>query len=179
MWNIDSSWTLFLDRDGVINVRLMDDYVKSIKEFVLLPGVDQAIARANQCFGKVVVVTNQQGIGKKMMTERNLIDIHHYCSELLQQANAHIDRYYFAPDLAHETNELRKPNTGMAMQAKEDFPEIDFSKSVMVGDSNSDIEFGKKLGMRTVFIRHESDKEHPTADVTVNSLLECINKLVV
>lgn len=166
-FRIDKSWTLFLDRDGVINKRLMDDYVKSVDEFELLDGVASSISKANQLFGRVVVVTNQQGIGKKIMTERNLSEIHAYCSELLNESKARIDQYYFAPNLASEENNLRKPNGGMAQQAKADFPEINFLKSVMVGDSNSDIEFGQRLGMKTVFI---GEKKHETADLTVESL---------
>ncbi len=170
----DKSWTLFLDRDGVINKRLMADYVKNTNEFELLEGVANAIAAANQIFGKVVVVTNQQGIGKKVMTERNLSDIHAYCDKLLHVAKARIDGYYFAPELAAETNVLRKPNSGMGLQAKADFPEIDFNKSVMVGDSDSDIEFGKRLGMKTVFIGEEA---HKTADSTFGSLKLFIESL--
>lgn len=173
-FTIDKSWTLFLDRDGVINHRLIGDYVKHPGEFELLDGVADSIARANQLFGRVVVVTNQQGIGKKIMTERNLSEIHAYCDELLKKANAHIDRYYFAPGLAAETNVLRKPNGGMAEQAKADFPEIDFSKSVMVGDSNSDIEFGKLLGMKTVFI---GEGKHENADFTFEKLKLFIDTL--
>lgn len=164
---IDSSWTLFLDRDGVINKRLIADYVKTLEEFELLPGVAEAIAKSNQLFGRVVVVTNQQGIGKGIMTECNLSEIHAYCNELLKAASARVDGYYFAPELANENSLFRKPNGGMAEQAKADFPEIDFSKSVMVGDSNSDIEFGHRLGMKTVFI---GDKEHKTADFTFENL---------
>ncbi|AEA46001.1 D-glycero-alpha-D-manno-heptose-1,7-bisphosphate 7-phosphatase [Fluviicola taffensis] len=169
-WNLDQSWTLFLDRDGVINERIMDDYVKLPEEFILLPGVSKAISKANQLFSSVFVVTNQQGIGKGLMTERNLLTIHDYCSELLKVDNARIDRYYFAPNLASENSLLRKPNSGMALLAKEEFPTVDFNKSIMVGDSDSDIEFGKKLGMKTVFINHQDLEAHKTADLTFDSL---------
>lgn len=178
-WNLDKSWTLFLDRDGVINVRLIGDYIKQTDEFELLPGVACSIAKANHLFSRVLVVTNQQGIGKGLMTERNLFEIHAYCSELLKAENARIDKYYFAPDLASDNSDLRKPGTGMAHLAKADFPEIDFRKSVMVGDSDSDIEFGKKLGMKTVFIRHNSTAEHETADLTCDSLESFINLMSV
>jgi len=173
-FHVDRSWTLFLDRDGVINHRLIGDYVKHREEFELLDGVADSIARANQLFGRVVVVTNQQGIGKKIMTERNLSEIHAYCDELLKQANARIDGYYFAPGLAADTNVLRKPNSGMAQLAKAEFPEIDFDKSVMVGDSNSDIEFGKRLGMKTVFIGGD---QHESADFTFEKLKLFIDTL--
>lgn len=173
-WQVDSTWTLFLDRDGVINERLMDDYVKNTNEFTLLPGVAGAIAKANKLFLHVFVVTNQQGIGKGLMTERNLLDVHSYCSELLKAAGAGIDRYYFAPNLASENSPLRKPGSGMALSAKAEFPEIDFEKSIMVGDSGSDIEFGRKLGMKTVFIGTD---EHEIADITCDSLESFINLL--
>lgn len=177
MWGIDQSWTLFLDRDGVINVRIPDDYVKSPDEFQLLPGVAQAIQRANTLFGKIVVVTNQQGIGKGLMSERNLSEVHRYCSELLAETGALIDAYYFAPNLAHEESDLRKPATGMARLAKMEFPDIEFSKSVMVGDSDSDIQFGRNLGMRTVFVTDRDGWSHPEADLTVASLEECLKRL--
>lgn len=172
--SFDRSWTLFLDRDGVINVRLMADYVKSSAEFELLPGVAQAIEKANSVFGKVVVVTNQQGIGKGIMTERNLSDIHAYCDTLLADSNGKIDAYYFAPALSTENSELRKPNTGMAQLAKQQFPQIEFNKSVLIGDSDSDIEFGKRLGMYTVFIGEEL---HASADETETSLYHWIKNI--
>lgn len=178
LWGIDHSWTLFLDRDGVVNVRLMGDYVKSPSEFELLPGVASSIAKANQLFGRVVVVTNQQGIGKGIMTARNLSEIHTYCNDMLAKSNAHIDRFYHAPALASENSDLRKPNTGMAFLAKSDFPEIDFSKSVMVGDSHSDIVFGKKLGMKTVFIQHD-EAPYDQADINCASLETFIQQLAI
>jgi D-glycero-D-manno-heptose 1,7-bisphosphate phosphatase len=176
-WHLDQSWTLFLDRDGVINQRIMDDYVKRTDEFVLLPGVARAVSIANKLFSHVFVVTNQQGIGKGLMTERNLLDIHTYCSELLKVENGHINRYYFAPNLASDNSDLRKPNSGMALLAKKEFPTVDFKKSIMVGDSDSDIEFGRKLGMKTVFISYTNGFEHQTADLTCDSLESFINLL--
>jgi histidinol-phosphate phosphatase family protein len=148
----NSEWSLFLDRDGVINRRLIGDYVKHPAEFIFLPGVLEAIKKASEIFGKIVVVTNQQGIGKGLYTADDLMLVH---NEMVKEINKHggrIDAVYFAPALASENSTLRKPATGMAMQAKAEFPEIDFKKSVMIGDSASDIVFGKTLGMYTVFI---------------------------
>lgn len=177
MWGIDSSWTLFLDRDGVINHRIWDDYVKQTSEFVLLDGVAESISIFNQLFYKVLVVTNQQGVGKGLMTERNLFDIHAYCSELLLEKNGQIDHYYFAPDLKNAENNMRKPNSGMALKAKSDFPQIDFSKSIMVGDTDSDIEFGRNLGMKTVYVSHEGSR-NDDADLIVDSLVDFKNRLI-
>jgi len=173
---IDSSWTLFLDRDGVINKRLMGDYVKTIAEFELIDGAAEAIRIASKSFGKIVVVTNQQGIGKGLMTERNLSDIHAYCLQMINEAGGRIDGFYFAPELAAAGSNSRKPGTGMGLQAKAEFPEIDFSKSVMIGDSVSDMEFGKNLGMKTVFVE-TGTATYETADLTVTSLLEAITRI--
>lgn len=178
LWDINAQWTLFLDRDGVINERIMNGYVKSESEFVMLPGVAKAIARANSIFHKVVVVTNQQGIGKQIMTERNLSAIHDYCDELIRKEGGHIDAYFFAPNLVGEQPDFRKPGIAMAHLAKEKFATIDWEKAVMVGDTNSDIQFGENCGMKTVFVSH-SGEIHPKANLTVSSLSEFIDKIVV
>lgn len=154
---IDRTWTLFLDRDGVINVKLEGDYVKKIEEFEFTENALKAIAKLKQLFGKIVVVTNQQGIAKGLYTEEDLNAVHAYMQEQLAKENAQVDKIYFCPALNGDTRfNCRKPDIGMALQAQTDFPEIDFSKSVMVGDSISDMEFGRKLGMYTVFIADDT-----------------------
>jgi len=172
MNKIDKNWTLFLDRDGVINRRLMDDYVKSWSEFAFLPGVPEAIAAFAKVFGRIVVVTNQQGIAKGLMTESDLQSIHHQMVLEIQKAGGRIDKVYFCPHHRQDNCACRKPRIGMAKQAKADFPEIDWQRSIMVGDTPSDIEFGRNAGMRTVFV---STHEHapPHTDLHVHSLAEC------
>lgn len=149
---IDQSWTLFLDRDGVINERLVDDYVKQINELRIIDGVPEAISQFSNQFGKVLVITNQQGIGKGMMDEEDLELIHGYMNNVFENHGGKVDQFYFAPQLASEGSTYRKPGIGMGLKAKEDFPQIDFSKSIMIGDSESDIEFGMNLGMITVML---------------------------
>ncbi len=165
-WKVDKSWTLFLDRDGVINERIVDGYVKTVEEFIFNDGVLDTIKKLSEVFGRIVVVTNQQGIGKGLMTEEDLKKVHDYMLSEIEKAGGRIDNIYFAPRLASPTNELRKPNIGMAIQAQKDFPEINFSKSVMIGDSSSDIEFGKNAGMKTIFVGKEND----LADEVIPSL---------
>jgi len=150
--NIDSSWSLFLDRDGVINKRIVDDYVKNWNEFEFLDGVVDAVKKFSAVFGKIVVVTNQQGIGKRVMRPEDLELIHKNMIYELTYFGGRIDRAYHSPFLASENHPTRKPGIGMALQAQKDFPEINFAKSIMVGDSGSDIEFGKNAGMKTIFI---------------------------
>ena len=172
-WEIDRSWALFLDRDGVINERIPDDYVRNAGEFKLLPGVIEALQIANNLFKTIVVVTNQQGIGKGLMTECNLSEVHDYCLQLIAEGGGRIDRFYFAPNLWQENSALRKPNTGMALLAQHDFPWIDFHRAVMIGDSDSDIQFGLQLGMKTIYI--SQTETHPEADHTTASLLDALN----
>jgi histidinol-phosphate phosphatase family protein len=152
---IDKTWTLFLDRDGVINRRLVDDYVKHPDEFEFLPGVPEAVAAFAKRFGHIVVVTNQQGIGKGFYTEADLAAVHQKMHTGFATAEALVDAVYFAPQLSRENSPMRKPGIGMALKAKEDFPEIDFSRSIMVGDSGSDLEFAANAGMFAVYVGEE------------------------
>jgi histidinol-phosphate phosphatase family protein len=148
---IDKHWTLFLDRDGVINYEKEADYIRNAGEFRFYEGAPQAIGAFTQRFGRIFVVTNQKGIGKGLMTENDLQDIHKYMLSEIGMHDGRIDKIYFCPDL-DEKSPNRKPNPGMGFMAKADFPEIDFSRSVMVGNTMSDMKFGKALGAKTIFI---------------------------
>ena len=118
--HIDGSWTLFLDRDGVINRRIIDGYVRSVRDFEILPGVLEAISRLSVIFGRIIIVTNQQGIGKGLMTEEELSSIHRFLTDKITGAGGRIDAIYHAPNLAQENSVMRKPATGMDtdMQAR-------------------------------------------------------------
>ena len=164
---IDTSWSLFLDRDGVINRQIVEGYVQNISSFCVLEGVVDAMVILKKRFGRIFVVTNQQGIGKKMMTINDLQLIHNYMENKL---GVTFDGIYFSPHLAQENNVMRKPNSGMAFQAKKDFPEVNFEKSVMVGDSASDIQFGKNIKMKTVYI--STLEENLGADIVCPSLYD-------
>lgn len=168
---IDNTWTLFLDRDGVINVRKMGGYIQDVSEFEFLPQVPESIAFFSSKVERIFVVTNQQGIGKGIMTACNLSDIHRYMCEKIETFGGKITACYFAPELKSADAPLRKPNSGMALQAQRDFPAVDFRKSIMVGDTDSDIVFGKKLGMKTVRIK-TVEPIGIDADLTVGSLEE-------
>jgi len=171
--NIDKSWTLFLDRDGVINKRLDNDYVKHWIEFEFLEGSIDAIKYLATLFGKLVVVTNQQGIGKRLYRVEDLELIHKNMLYEIAYHGGKIDKVYFSPYLAAENHPTRKPGIGMALNAQQDFPEIDLKKSIVVGDSMSDMEFGKNAGMKTIYISEEK-KEDPKIDFNFRSLNELV-----
>lgn len=160
---IFKGWTLFLDRDGVINDRLVDDYVKRWEEFVFSAGVLDALKFFDSYFGKIVVVTNQQGVGKGLMTEDQLRLIHEIMLSEVHSAGGRIDGVYSCTRLGNEKPFCRKPNPGMALSAKKDFPEIKFKRSVMAGDSLGDLRFGKRLGMTTVLISpdNQTARQYP------------------
>lgn len=166
---VDRTWTLFLDRDGVINKKIDNDYIRNWSQFEFLPGVIDALKILSAKFGRIVIVTNQQGIGKQWMQEEDLHVIHDNMLKVIEKAGGRIDKVYFSPHLRSENSEYRKPQIGMALHAKKDFPDIDFSKSIMVGDSYHDMLFGKNAGMKTVFI---SKEQIPAAmiDVRIDSL---------
>ncbi|MBK7408798.1 MAG: HAD family hydrolase [Saprospirales bacterium] len=164
-WKIDSDWTLFLDRDGVINRRIPGGYVCDWEEFQFLSGVLHAMALLNSRFQRIFVVTNQQGIGKGLMTESDLAHMHRRMYESIRESGGRIDAIYHCSAVAGQDDLFRKPAPGMALKAKNDFPEVDFSRSIMVGDTPSDMQFGHRLGMKTVWIESEEESAGPPEEV--------------
>lgn len=153
---IDNSWSLFLDRDGVLNQRILGGYVKSWEQFHLLPGVLEAMSLFSLKFGRILVVTNQQGIGKGLMTMAEVDAVHAKMQSVIVEQGGKLDGVFLCPYLESDRSILRKPAIGMALQARKKFPEIRFKRSVMAGDSVSDMVFGKRAGMKTVLIGGES-----------------------
>jgi histidinol-phosphate phosphatase family protein len=120
------------------------------------------------------VVTNQKGVGKGLTLLSDLEIIHENMKAQIKAAGGYIDEVYFCPDL-DEQSPYRKPNPGMGLKAKSKFPEIDFKKSIMVGNTIGDMEFGRNLGIFTVFLsttRPEVSAEDPRIDLFLNSLQE-------
>ena len=150
---IDFSWTLFLDRDGVINKRVFGDYIKNIDEFEFENGVLDFLKFANKKFHKIIIVTNQQGVGKGIMSEADLLEIHSFMIDAVISNGGRIDKIYYATNLKGSSVDIRKPSTYMGDQAVNDFPSIDLKKSIMIGDTNSDILFGNNLGMKTILVQ--------------------------
>ena len=147
---------VFLDRDGVINRKLENDYVKSWNEFQFLPGVIEAIKAINERGYLVIVVTNQRGIAKGLMTEKDLEEIHRRILKELKKhvedpvrGSAHIDDIFYCPHDISDNCNCRKPKPGMLIQAQKKW-DIDFAQSYIIGDSNSDIEAGQRVGCRGI-----------------------------
>jgi D-glycero-D-manno-heptose 1,7-bisphosphate phosphatase len=159
--------TVFLDRDGVLNEKMPEGrYVTGWHEFHLLPGVPEAIARLNRAGLRVVVVSNQRGIALGLYTAADVENMHASLQNLLKTHGAHLDAFYFCPHDKQECN-CRKPLPGLFEQAAAQFPDLTAETSVMIGDSLSDIEFGRRLGMKTVFLNGGHGHQKPGAETAL------------
>ena len=176
--NIDASWTLFIDRDGVVNDEKHLDYIHTWDEFKFYDGVKDAFKIFNRKFGRIIMVTNQRGIAKGLTRLEDLELIHRNMLEKIENSGGRIDRIYFCPDMESPN---RKPNPGMGLQALKDFPEIDLSKSMMIGNTLSDMKFGRNLGVAiNVFLpttRKEVDVNDENIDLVFDDLLSVSNAL--
>lgn len=145
---------VFLDRDGVINERIKDGYVTNWEEFRFLPGVKGAIESLKREGFLIILVTNQRGIARGFMTEEDLREIHRRMQKELGAGD--IDAIYFCPHDEDEGCACRKPKPGMFLTAQRKF-KIDFRRSYIIGDSESDMEAGETLGLKRIFIGREDD----------------------
>jgi D-glycero-D-manno-heptose 1,7-bisphosphate phosphatase len=171
---IDNTWTLFLDRDGVINHEKHLDYIHTWDEFTFYEGVKEAIAVFAKIFNRIIVVTNQKGIGKGVTQLEDLMLIHKNMIAAIEESGGSIDAVYFCPDLDSDSPN-RKPNPGMGLQAAKDFRDIDLSKAIMIGNTISDMQFGRNLGVQTIFLpttRPEVDLNDERIDAVYNSLID-------
>lgn len=173
---------VFLDRDGVINRKRPEpEYVTSWQEFEILPGVPGAIRRMNDAGLRVIVVSNQRCIALGLCTRAEVESIHERLQEVLALAGGRIDRIYICE---HDRGECdcRKPRTGLFRQAVADFPSIQAETSVMIGDSLPDMEFGRRAGLRTIFVEGDPktrrggwQRGQSIADARCASLVEAVD----
>ena len=138
--------TLFLDRDGVLNRLRPHDYVKTWDEWEWMPGILQELARWAEKFRCMVLVTNQRGVGKGLMSDADLSRIHARMMADILDAGGRLD-LILSCTATDEANPRRKPNTGMFLEARELYPDIDPRRSIMLGDSPSDEAFARNCGM--------------------------------
>lgn len=176
---IDNTWSLFLDRDGVINEDKPGSYIFTPDEFHFMNGGPQLFSKLAARFGRILIATNQRGVGRGLMTEDTLTTIHDQMKAAINAAGGRIDGIYYATAL--ENNDpLRKPNPGMALLARRDFPDIDPFKCIMIGNNISDMQFGRNAGMYTVFLT-TTNKEirlpHPDIDLIFPDLAHFVEAL--
>lgn len=161
---------IFFDRDGVVNRRRIDDYVKRWEEFEFLPGIVDVLPRVRQAGYLAILVTNQRGIARGLMSDDDLSTIHESMqAELRAHANAGFDAIYHCPHERDAGCHCRKPLPGMLLDAARDHA-IDLASSWMIGDSESDIVAGHAAGCRTILLAEPPVRS--SADVVVRDLDE-------
>lgn len=170
---------IFLDRDGVINERVWQGYITKWEDFHFIHGAKEAIVSFSKYFDRVIIVTNQQGIGKGIMSDEDVQYIHAQLKKSIENAGGKIDAIYYCGDLKSKLNNCRKPGVNMALKAKTDFPEICFEKSLMIGDTKSDMEFARKTGMSGILIKtpHMIPEDMASAEYSINSLDDIVKLL--
>jgi D-glycero-D-manno-heptose 1,7-bisphosphate phosphatase len=169
--------TVFLDRDGILNQKMPEGkYVMRWDEFHILPGVPAAVRRLNGAGLRVIVVTNQRGIARGLYTIDQVEDIHAAFQKGLAAEGAHIDAFLVCPHDDRQCN-CRKPLPGLFEQAVARFPSITPATSIMIGDSLSDIEFGHRLGMTTIYIEVAAERRSPHAEQAASLADLCCNSL--
>jgi D-glycero-D-manno-heptose 1,7-bisphosphate phosphatase len=166
--------TLFLDRDGVINVRISGDYIKNREGFIFEKGALEALVLLSKMFQPIIVVTNQAGIAKGRMSIEAVQDIHAYMQEEVEKVGGRIDAIYFCPHFANADCNCRKPKIGMALEAQKDFPDVSFSEAWMVGDSASDMRFGQHLDMKTALITGKFEEKEVLERMDVTERFESL-----
>lgn len=177
--NIDPTWTLFLDRDGVINHEKKMDYVYHYSEFIFYERVKEALNIFSHYFGMIILVTNQRGVGRGLMSENDLLDIHVRMLADIRNSGGRIDEIFYCTSTDNE-HPNRKPNPGMAYLAQKKFPPLDFKKSIMVGNNISDMQFGRNAGMFTIHVRTthpDITLPHELIDMSFVDLFEFANTL--
>lgn len=177
---IENDWTLFLDRDGVLNEEKHMSYVFHFGEFNFLPGVKESLKKLASIFKTIVLVTNQRGIGKGLMNDDDLTIIHDEMLKEINDAGGRIDAIYYCSSMDDQHSD-RKPNPGMALRAQKDIAGIDLSRSIMVGNNLSDMQFGKNAGMYTVHVRTTNPditSPHPLIDLSCKDLPEFTEMII-
>jgi D-glycero-D-manno-heptose 1,7-bisphosphate phosphatase len=143
---------VFFDRDGIVNRRRVDDYVKRWEEFEFLPEIFEILPRVHAAGYVAILVTNQRGIARGLMTEQALDEIHRTMQrQLRERAGAAFDAIYHCPHERDAGCSCRKPMPGMLLDAAREHA-LDLPSSWMIGDSESDVAAGRAAGCRTILV---------------------------
>lgn len=142
---------VFLDRDGVIN-RNRADHVKSWGEFEFLPGALASLRRLAQLPWLVIVVTNQSAIGRGLVSQSVVDEIHQRMMAEISAAGGRIDAVFYCPHRPDEGCDCRKPQPGLLLQAARELA-VDLARSVLIGDAESDVRAAQAVGCLPVLVR--------------------------
>lgn len=174
--------TVFLDRDGTINQE--KHHLSNPDDLELLPGAVAGLRTLKRHGFLLVVVTNQSPIGRGLFDEKRLAEIHDRLAKLLRDEQVEIDGWYYCPHLPDEGCQCRKPEAGLLRQAQHDLG-IDFDTSWIVGDKLSDVQAGRRAGVRTILVatgygqqQNNLPESAECVDYFVPSLVEAAEAIV-
>jgi len=178
---------VFLDRDGVINQKPEEgEYITSWEDFKILPGVAEGIALLNRAGYMVVVVTNQRCVAKGLLSVADLEKMHEQMSQALSRASAKLDGIYYCPHDYEPSCSCRKPAPGMLLDAAR-VHGVDLRSSWMIGDSEIDMQAGKRAGCKTARLSTEREKHNTAGDtpdilsrveIKASSLLDSVRQIL-
>ena len=171
---VGREWCLFLDRDGVLNRQIVGDYVRTWRDFEWLPRAPLALQKLVGWAPHLVVITNQQGIGKGLMSARDVAEIHDRLRTELAAHGASIDAFQVCPHLESAGCTCRKPGVGLVLDWLAQHPASEPGLSIVVGDSQSDLELAHNVftafgGCASIHIGKRSDRVSG-ADASFDSL---------
>lgn len=150
--------TVFIDRDGVINRRLVGDWVKTWEEFEMLDGVPEAMGKLKRAGYRCILITNQRGISLNLFDFDQLAEIHQKMNEMMmKEGGGRIDDIFICPHDRHHECNCRKPQPGLFFQAAEKYSDINISETVMFGDKDTDQQAAESAGCGEFFL---IDDEH-------------------
>jgi len=149
---------IFLDRDGVINRGKDDGYITCWEEFNFLPGVFSALRKLTSAGFKIIIISNQQGVGKRLYSMQSLADLTERMLDRIKRNQAKIWSIHYCPHLAEEDCACRKPKSGLFKQAVGGMM-VDFKQTYFIGDTQRDIQAGQILGMKTILVLSGNTKK--------------------
>jgi D-glycero-D-manno-heptose 1,7-bisphosphate phosphatase len=171
-----SGAAVFLDRDGVLNVRPpAHEYVTHLDGFAWLPRAAEGVAALNRAGYRAVVVSNQRGVARGLVSLETLAALERVIDEGVRAAGGRIDAFYYCPHDYHDACACRKPAPGLLLRAAEELG-LALPRSAMIGDSESDVEAGRAAGVATT-IRIAAPGTGTAADLVAADLVEAASVL--
>ncbi|MFH0947968.1 MAG: D-glycero-beta-D-manno-heptose 1,7-bisphosphate 7-phosphatase [Elusimicrobiota bacterium] len=166
---------VFLDRDGTINEDM--HYSADENKLKIFENAASAIKLLNDAGYKVIIITNQSGVARGNFSEKDVKKLNEVILKKLKERHSVIDGVYFCPHHPDENCSCRKPKQGMILKAKNNF-NIDIKKSYMIGDMQSDIDFAKNAGVKSVFVLTGTGIDIKGADYTAKDILDAAEWIV-
>lgn len=174
---------IFIDRDGVINVDPIGDYVKSWDKFKFEAGALEALRRLTFKGYQIIIISNQAGIGDGLYTQSDLSDIHRHMAEEFEKNKIEIRSAHYCLHGKEAGCTCRKPQTGLFEDATHGLPFLK-DKTYFIGDKKTDMEAGKRFGLKTIFVRTghgQADEAKLGADlkpdIIANNLSDAVQRI--